>query len=153
MKLPAILTILLLAGQLGQAQIENDKVLHFAGGGLFGLAGAGLGKELLGDSPAGTIGGALILSTAVGAGKEALDASRENGQWDNADLLATSLGGLAAGLLVELFTRRKPKGEYTGIRPTRRFRTASQSLPGVIGSRRDQVSFPRYLENISHIGL
>ena len=46
-----------------QAQIEKDKALHFLGGGLFGLAGAGIAKEISkGDrwwTFAGAVGGTV----------------------------------------------------------------------------------------------
>lgn len=79
--------------QHASAQLGQDKVYHFLGGNLFGLAGAGLASELSdgnrGWTFAGSVGGSLL----IGLAKEAID-ERQYGGWDNDDLLATVLGAL-----------------------------------------------------------
>jgi len=147
-------------------QIENDKVLHFAGGALFGTAGAGLGREITGGKPFSAVGGAIVVSTAVGAAKEAIDASRENGAWDNQDLLFTSLGGLVAGLVVEIFSRKEPKwrvARIEGAGAGTLYRTAGidgrgqrdyiRRVHSIPLPAEDTGELPRYLENIGLIGL
>ena len=51
----------------------------------------------------GAVGGALL----VGLGKEAVDAGQEGNSWDNGDVLATTLGGVAVGLTIDIFTKNK----------------------------------------------
>lgn len=92
-----------------QAQIAEDKVLHFVGGGLYGLAGAGIAKKVSKGDRLWTFVGAVGASVLVGTAKEAIDASQANNVWDNADLLATVLGGVAVGITVDLARKRHPK--------------------------------------------
>ena len=89
-----------------QAQIEQDKVLHFVGGGLFGLAGAGIAKQASDGDRAWTFVGAVGGSLLVGVAKECID-QKQYGGWDNNDILATALGGVAVGLTLDLFAKRK----------------------------------------------
>lgn len=107
MKSTIFILITLLSFNFGNSQIDNDKALHFAGGALFGLAGAGITKEISnGDrywTFAGAVGGALL----VGLGKEAIDSGQEGNSWDNADVLATALGGVAVGFTIDIFTGKK----------------------------------------------
>ena len=118
MKKVISLILLLVSTQL-VAQIEKDKALHFLGGNLFGLAGAGIAKEISNGNRFWTFAGAVGGSALVGVGKEAID-SREGGSgWSNGDLLATVLGGVTVGITIDLFTdhssRRKtrPQGGLT----------------------------------------
>ena len=90
-----------------KAQIETDKVLHFVGGNLYGLAGAGIAKQISDGNRWWTFAGAIGGSAIVGIGKEAIDSGQENNQWDNGDLLATILGGATVGLTIDLFTDHK----------------------------------------------
>lgn len=100
-----IIALLLIANLNGQ--IERDKALHFLGGNLYGLAGAGIAKQISDGNRYWTFAGAVGGSLAIGLAKEAVDeGQRENG-WDNEDLLATVLGGMTVGLTIELFTNKK----------------------------------------------
>lgn len=93
-----------------EAQIENDKILHFVGGNLYGLAGAGIAKQISNGNRFWTFAGAIGGSALVGLGKEAID-SRPNGSgWDNEDLLATVLGGATVGITIDIFTNHKKQG-------------------------------------------
>lgn len=107
MRILVFILMMLLSFNFGNSQIESDKALHFAGGALFGLAGAGIAKEISdGDRVwtfVGAVGGALL----VGLGKEAIDAGQEGNSWDNGDVLATTLGGVAIGLTIDIFTKNK----------------------------------------------
>lgn len=94
---------------IGNSQIGQDKVLHFAGGALFGLAGAGIAKEVSNGDPCWTFVGAVGGALLVGLGKEAVDAGQEGNQWDNKDVLATALGGVAVGITIEIFRNKKKK--------------------------------------------
>ncbi|MFD2588272.1 hypothetical protein ACFSQJ_15130 [Croceitalea marina] len=109
MRTLVLVLAIFLAFNFGHSQIEKDKVLHFAGGALFGLAGAGIAKEISnGDRTwtfVGAVGGALL----VGLGKEAIDSGQDGNSWDNGDVLATALGGFAVGLTIDVFTKKKRK--------------------------------------------
>ncbi len=89
------------------SQIENDKVLHFVGGNLFGLAGAGIAKQISHGDRFWTFAGAIGGSALAGLGKEAVDSGNGGSGWDNEDLLATVLGGVTVGITIDLFTDHK----------------------------------------------
>lgn len=107
MKILVFILIMFLSFNFGNSQIENDKALHFAGGALFGLAGAGIAKEVSGGDRAWTFVGAVGSALLVGLGKEAIDAGQEGNSWDNGDILATVLGGVAVGFTIDVFTKNK----------------------------------------------
>lgn len=102
------------------AQIERDKALHFLGGSLFGLAGAGVAKQISDGNRAWTFAGAVIGSTLVGIGKEAVDSGQEGNQWDNDDLVATILGGVTVGVTIEIFSKKRNKKKPMGSLTTQR---------------------------------
>ena len=90
------------------AQIQQDKVLHFVGGNLFGLAGAGLANEISKGNRAWTFVGSVGGSLLIGLAKESIDENQYDG-WDNADLLATVLGGVTVGATIDIFKQRKKR--------------------------------------------
>ncbi|WP_190808301.1 hypothetical protein [Flagellimonas sp. S3867] len=102
-------------------QIERDKALHYLGGNLFGLAGAGVAKQISDGNRAWTFVGAVVGSALVGIGKEAVDAGQEGNQWDNDDLAATVLGGLTVGVTIEIFSKKRNKKKPMGSLTTQRF--------------------------------
>nr|WP_298997747.1 hypothetical protein [uncultured Allomuricauda sp.] len=97
-------------------QIERDKALHFVGGGLFGLVGAGVAKKASEGNRVWTFVGAVAGSTLIGLAKESVDASQRDNGWDNDDLIATILGGVTVGLTIELFSKKDKDGRlrYSG---------------------------------------
>ncbi|GLU45518.1 hypothetical protein [Allomuricauda sp. NBRC 101325] len=101
------------------AQLEHDKTLHFIGGSLFGLAGAGIAKQASKGNRVWTFVGAVASSAIVGVAKEAVDASNPSNSWDNEDLAATILGGVTVGLAIELFAKkdshRRLRGRYSEV--------------------------------------
>lgn len=90
------------------AQIEKDKALHFLGGNLYGLVGAGLASQISKGNRTWTFVGAVGGSLLIGLAKEAIDENQYNG-WDNADLLATVLGGATVGVTIDIFKKRKKR--------------------------------------------
>ena len=70
-------------------QVERDKALHFLGGNLFGLAGAGIAKNASDGNRVWTFVGAVAGSTLIGLAKETVDAGQRENGWDNDDLVAT----------------------------------------------------------------
>ena len=102
-----ILLFLLFVCFSSNAQIEQDKALHYLGGNLYGLAGAGIAKQISKGNRFWTFAGAIGGSTLIGLGKEAIDTSKGGSGWDNDDLLATILGGATVGLTIDIFTNKK----------------------------------------------
>jgi uncharacterized protein YfiM (DUF2279 family) len=132
MRIIILVLVTVLSFNLGTAQLENDKVLHFAGGALFGLAGAGIAKEISDGNRywtfAGAVGGALL----VGIGKEAVDSGQEGNRWDNGDVLATALGGVAVGFTIDIFTgkKRRNRAKTAALKYDKNFNVFSEdSLP------------------------
>lgn len=105
-----LLLIPLLCIQTLSAQLEEDKALHFAAGAISGSVGAMVASEISDKNKFWTLAGSLAGSLLAGTVKEAIDQQRYNG-WDNADLGATVLGGISAGVTINLFTgkSKKPK--------------------------------------------
>ena len=130
MKTLIFLLIIVLAFNFGEAQIDNDKALHFAGGSLFGLAGAGIAKEISDGNRVwtfvGSVGGALL----VGLGKEAIDAGQEGNQWDNGDVFATALGGVAVGFTIDIFTKKKKKPKIAATALSNNYKLVNLQTPG-----------------------
>ncbi len=100
-----LLLVLCFAGHLN-GQVQRDKVLHFVGGALFGLAGAGIAKNATDGNRTWTFVGAVAGSVLAGAAKEAIDSRQPGNRWDNEDLLATVLGGVTVGLAIEIFSKK-----------------------------------------------
>ncbi|MEM9000117.1 MAG: hypothetical protein AAGB24_07615 [Bacteroidota bacterium] len=102
----------------GYGQVERDKTLHFIGGNLYGLAGAGIAKQISDGNRYWTFAGAVGGSLAIGLAKEAVDAGQQEGGWDNDDLLATVLGGFTVGFTIDVFTDRKREKRRKNINLT-----------------------------------
>lgn len=103
--IPTLVLFMLVCNAHGQ--VERDKVLHFVGGNLYGLAGAGIAKQISDGNRYWTFAGAVGGSLLIGLGKEAVDAGQRENGWDNDDLLATVLGGLSVGFTIDIFTNHK----------------------------------------------
>lgn len=105
-----ILTILILLFTLHStySQIEQDKVLHFLGGNLYGLVGAGVANEISDGDRTWTFIGAVGGSLLIGLAKESIDQNQYGG-WSNEDLLATVLGGVTVGVTIDIFKKRKQR--------------------------------------------
>nr|WP_297787648.1 hypothetical protein [uncultured Allomuricauda sp.] len=100
-------------------QVERDKALHFLGGNLFGLAGAGIAKQASDGNRIWTFVGSVAGSTLIGLAKETVDAGQSNNGWDNDDLAATILGGVTVGVTIDLFAkkddRKRLRGRYSNL--------------------------------------
>ena len=101
--------VFLICTNLVCGQVDRDKALHYLGGNLYGLAGAGIAKQISNGNRWWTFAGAIGGSTLIGLGKEAVDASQRENGWDNQDLLATILGGATVGITIDIFTDHKKK--------------------------------------------
>ena len=100
--------LLLFSIQTIHGQIESDKALHFLGGNLYGLVGAGLASQISDGDRTWTFIGSLGGSLLIGLAKESIDENQYGG-WDNADLLATVLGGATVGITIDIFKKRKQR--------------------------------------------
>ncbi|MFD2099242.1 hypothetical protein [Flagellimonas iocasae] len=110
--IPTLVLSMLISYSYGQ--IERDKTLHFLGGSLFGLAGAGIAKQTTKGNRVWTFVGAVTGSALAGLAKEAIDSGQPTNSWDNDDLLATVLGGVTVGLAVDIFSKKDSNGRLRG---------------------------------------
>ena len=94
--------------QSAYGQIEQDKVLHFLGGNLYGLVGAGVANEISDGDRTWTFIGAVGGSLLIGLAKESID-QKQYGGWSNEDLLATVLGGATVGVTIDIFKKKKQR--------------------------------------------
>lgn len=106
-KIPFLLILVFIWNQC-HAQIEQDKALHFLGGNLYGLVGAGVASQISKGNRTWTFVGSLGGSLLIGLAKEAIDDNQYDG-WDNGDLLATVLGGAAVGVTIDIFKQKKKR--------------------------------------------
>jgi uncharacterized protein YfiM (DUF2279 family) len=89
-----------------RAQLQEDKVKHFAAGAMSGAIGADIADRISGGNRYWRIAGALASSLMAGLAKEAYDEHIYNG-WDNRDLTATIMGGVTVGITIDIFSERK----------------------------------------------
>ncbi len=101
-----LIVFLLITKSYGQ--LEEDKALHFLGGNLYGLVGAGVASQLSKGNRTWTFVGSVGGSLLIGLAKEAIDQNQYNG-WDNGDLLATVLGGATVGVTIDIFKQKKKR--------------------------------------------
>jgi len=94
------------------SQVSEDKALHFLGGNLYGLVGAGVADQISKGNRTWTFVGSVGGSLLIGLAKESIDKSQYDG-WDNNDLLATVLGGASVGVTIDLFKQRKKRKRDT----------------------------------------
>ncbi|MBO0324011.1 hypothetical protein J0X14_17005 [Muricauda sp. CAU 1633] len=98
----------------GYGQVERDKALHFLGGNLFGLAGAGIAKQASDGNRIWTFVGSVAGSALIGVAKEAVDSGQQENGWDNDDLAATVLGGVTVGITIDLFSKKDDNKRLRG---------------------------------------
>ncbi len=115
--IPTLVLVMLVSYAHGQ--VERDKALHFLGGNLFGLAGAGIAKQASDGNRIWTFVGSVAGSALIGVAKEAVDAGQRENGWDNDDLAATVLGGVTVGVTIDLFSKKdskkKLRGKYSSL--------------------------------------
>ncbi len=91
-----------------QITISEDKPKHFGAGFVIGAVGGYTAHHMFNGNPYWTWAGAVGSSLAAGVTKEAIDKA-EYGLWDNNDILFTVLGGVASGVVLELFLKKSKK--------------------------------------------
>ena len=90
------------------AQLDGDKVLHFGAGAISGIVGATIADKVSRGDPYWRFAGAITASLLAGLAKEAYDENKYKG-WDNGDLAATVLGGVTAGVTINIFSKNRRK--------------------------------------------
>ena len=91
---------------VSNAQIPEDKKLHFAAGTIAGSAGYTYVWQKTKDKKKAMLAG---IGTALLAGtvKELLDSTQNNNYFDTKDLAATALGGITISVTINLFNKKK----------------------------------------------
>ncbi|WP_419211389.1 hypothetical protein ACNR9Q_11640 [Maribacter sp. X9] len=120
--------ILIFSLQTLFGQIESDKALHFLGGNLYGLVGAGVASELSDGNRTWTFVGSVGGSLLIGLAKESID-EKQYGGWDNGDLFATVLGGIAVGATIDIFKKRKQRKREQLFKDALKSANAQNKIP------------------------
>lgn len=131
-------------------QVERDKALHFLGGNLFGLAGAGIAKQASDGNRIWTFVGSVAGSTLIGLAKETVDAGQSNNGWDNDDLAATILGGVTVGVTIDLFAKKDDKKRLRGSYANRKSKRNKLLIPV---PKKELVLFEGKLPSLNTLGL
>ncbi len=131
-------------------QVERDKALHFLGGNLFGLAGAGIAKQASDGNRIWTFVGSVAGSTLIGLAKETVDAGQSNNGWDNDDLAATILGGVTVGVTIDLFAKKDDKKRLRGRYTDRKSKKNKLLIPE---PKTELVLFQGKLPSLNTFGL
>ena len=83
------------------AQIQDDKKLHFAAGAI----ASGIGYEYVYSKTQNkeqALAAGILTSIAAGIGKEIYDSLQKKNQFDQHDVAATVLGGVSFSLVIKL---------------------------------------------------
>ena len=101
--------LFVLFAPVSNAQIPQDKQLHFAAGMIASSTGYGYVWNKTKDKKKALIAG---IGTAILAGtaKEIFDSKQSDNKFDVKDLTATTLGGITIGVTINLFKRKKNVG-------------------------------------------
>lgn len=94
----------LMSYAFANAQIAEDKILHFVAGSYAAATGYYLADDIKWNNKNTAIG----LALTAGIAKEIYDYS-SNGKFDEKDLLATAVGGIFVTYTIELFKNKKKK--------------------------------------------
>ena len=104
-----VIFLIALSVSVANAQIEQDKQLHFMAGGLSSGFGYTYVFEKTQDKKKATIAG-IGLAILVGTIKETVDSQQKNDKFDIGDLAATTLGGITVSVTINLIKNdRKSK--------------------------------------------
>ena len=90
---------------VANAQIPEDKKLHFAAGNIAGAAGYFYSYNKHQNKKRAMVAG-ICSAFAAGVMKEMFDAS-QGGYVEHGDILATTLGGVTVSVTIPLFTKKK----------------------------------------------
>jgi uncharacterized protein YfiM (DUF2279 family) len=93
--------LIVLSVSVANAQIEQDKQLHFLAGGLASSYGYTYVYDKTQDKKKATLAG-IGLAILAGTIKETIDSQQKNDKFDVGDLAATTLGGITVSVTINL---------------------------------------------------
>ncbi len=109
MKKGILLFVMCFVCSIAKSQtISKDKPLHFGAGFVIGSVGGYASHHVFDGNPYWTWAGAVGGSLAAGVVKEAMDKA-DYGEWDDNDVLFTTLGGIASGFVLDMFLKKSRK--------------------------------------------
>ena len=89
---------------------EKDKQAHFAAGTVFGGVAYGFILKETGSKTKALLG-AITTAFIVGTLKESRDSGQDGNRFDKRDLLATTYGGIAVGVTMDIYRRKGDNGK------------------------------------------
>ena len=101
-----ICVLIALSVSVANAQIEQDKQLHFLAGGLASSYGYTYVYDKTQDKKKATLAG-IGLAIIAGTIKETIDSSQPGNKFDVEDLAATTLGGITISVTINLIKNDK----------------------------------------------
>ncbi len=106
MKKLCVIFLTVLSVSVANAQIEQDKQLHFLAGGLAGSYGYTYIYDKTKNKTKATFAG-IGLAILAGTIKETIDSRQPRNKFDPKDLAATTLGGITVSVTINLFNRKR----------------------------------------------
>ena len=111
--------LIVLSVSVANAQIEQDKQLHFLAGGLASSYGYTYVYDKTQDKKKATLAG-IGLAILAGTIKETIDSQQKNDKFDVGDLAATTLGGITISVTINLIKNdrknKKSRKRRLGLR-------------------------------------
>ena len=101
LKMNKLAIVLFFTLSITNAQIQDDKKLHFAAGAI----ASGIGYEYVYSKTQNkeqALAAGILTSIAAGIGKEIYDSLQKKNQFDQHDVAATVLGGVSFSLVIKL---------------------------------------------------
>jgi len=90
------------------AQIQDDKKLHFAAGAIASSVGYEYVYSKTKDRKKAFAAG-ILTSVLAGVAKETYDSTQSGNKFDIKDLSATALGGISVSVTIQLFKKKNKK--------------------------------------------
>lgn len=97
--------ILILFTTICTAQIQNDKLLHIGAGALTGSMAYAVTYKIT-ENKTKSIIACIGSSILIGLAKELYDSRKGGTGFNNQDLIATGLGGVSAGITINIFNNK-----------------------------------------------
>lgn len=97
--------ILILFSTVCFSQIQEDKIKHFGVGAIVGTGAYFVTYDITHNKTKSTIA-CIGSSILIGLAKELYDSRKGGTGFNNADLLATGLGGISAGITINIFKHK-----------------------------------------------
>ena len=111
MKKICVIFLTVLSVSVANAQIEQDKQLHFLAGGLASSYGYTYVYGKRQDKKKATLAG-IGLAILAGTIKETIDSRQHNNKFDMEDLAATTLGGITISVTINLINNDRKRKKF-----------------------------------------